>query len=377
MTEGTLAGKCVVLGVTGSIAAVEVVHLVHCLRREGAIVQAVMSPAAQEIVTPDTLAYATQREAITRCTGLVEHVRYCGEGGEGDVFLIAPCTANTIGKIAAGIDDTPVTTFATTAIGRGMPILVAPAMHESMYRHPQVAANLERLRSWGVEVIPPRCEEERAKIADLETIVLYTERAAEGRPLAGRKVLIASGPCIEPVDDVRILTTRSSGRMGWELAREAFRLGAEVTVVHGQAFPCVRNVFASSAAEMREAVHRLFQSETFDYYLSPAAISDFAPVRVPGKIPSGRPLDIHLEPLPKLLAGVLERYHPNVVAFKLAGERAQAEAMLSAGVRMVVLDTPEAMGTSTGTFMLLTEDGEERIEGSKEEVARRIWHGLQ
>jgi phosphopantothenoylcysteine decarboxylase/phosphopantothenate--cysteine ligase len=377
MEKGPLFGKTVMLGVTGSIAAVEVVHLARLLRRRGATVQGVMSKAACGIVTPDTVSYATGREVITRCTGLVEHIRYCGEGGEGDLLLIAPCTANTLGKIACGIDDTPVTTFATTAIGRGMPVLVAPAMHESMYRHPQVGANLERLRSFGVTVIPPRREEERAKIADLETIVLYTERAAGGMPLAGKKVLITSGPCAEPVDDVRILTTRSSGLMGRELAFEAFRMGAEVTVVHSGHFPVVRNVHAATASEMRDAVHRLFENESFDYYLSPAAISDYAPIRVAGKIASGESPVLALEALPKILTEVVERYHPMTVAFKIGGEEGAAERMLVSGIRMVVRDSPEAMSASQGTFFLLTANGEERIEGSKEEVARRIWHALR
>jgi phosphopantothenoylcysteine decarboxylase/phosphopantothenate--cysteine ligase len=377
MEERPLVGKTVVLGVTGSIAAVEVVRLARALKRRGATVQAVMSPAACGILTPDAVAYATEREVITRCTGLVEHVRYCGEGGEGDLFLIAPCTANTLGKIAHGIDDTPVTTFATTAIGRGMPVLLAPAMHESMYRHPQVVANLERLRTWGITVIPPRCEEERAKIADGETIVLHTERAAGGIPLAGKRVLVVSGPCAEAVDDIRILTTRSTGRMGRELALQAFRLGAEVTVVHAGHFPVVRNVAASNAAEMREAVHRLFAEEAFDYYLSPAAISDYAPVRVAGKIPSGQSPVIALEPLPKILAEVVERYHPVALAFKLGGTESEAEAMLAPGIRMVVCDTAEEMGSSAGTFVLLTAEGREQVEGSKEEVARRIWSALR
>jgi phosphopantothenoylcysteine decarboxylase/phosphopantothenate--cysteine ligase len=376
MQEGPLFGKCVVLGVTGSIAAVEVVHLARLLRKRGATVQAVMSPAACGIITPDAVAYATEREVITRCSGRVEHVRYCGEGGEGDLLLIAPCTANTLGKIASGIDDTPVTTFATTAIGRGMPVLVAPAMHESMYRHPQVMANLERLRSWGITVIPPRREEQRAKIADAETILLYAERMAGGMPLAGKRVLVVSGPCTEAVDDVRILTTRSSGLMGRELALEAFRLGAEVTVVHAGHVPVVRNVTASSAGEMRDAVHRLFGEESFHYYLSPAALSDYAPVRVKGKIPSGQSPVLRLEPLPKLLPEVVERYHPVTVAFKMGGESGARE-MLAQGVRLVVQDTPQEMGSAAGSFLLLSEQGEERVEGSKGEVARRIWSALR
>ena len=138
MTVQTLAGKEIVIGVTGSIAAVETVKLIHALRRKGAGVQPVMSAAAQGIIHPDALTYASGRQTITRLSGLVEHVTYCGDGGSASLLLIAPCTANTLGKIACGIDDTPVTTFATTALGSGMPVLVVPAMHHSMYRHPAV-----------------------------------------------------------------------------------------------------------------------------------------------------------------------------------------------------------------------------------------------
>jgi phosphopantothenoylcysteine decarboxylase / phosphopantothenate---cysteine ligase len=180
----TLAGKQVVVAVTGSIAAVEVVRLIHSLRRCGAVVQAVMSGAAVGIISPESLTYASGRPAITRISGMVEHVTFCGDGGSADLLLIAPCTANTISKIACGIDDTPVTTFATTALGRGMPVLIVPAMHHSMYRHPAVRGNLECLRAWGVGIVDPRIEEEKAKIADNETIVLRCERMILGSPVA-------------------------------------------------------------------------------------------------------------------------------------------------------------------------------------------------
>jgi phosphopantothenoylcysteine decarboxylase/phosphopantothenate--cysteine ligase len=373
----TLEGKTVVLAVTGSIAAVETVKLAHALRRRGAAVQAVMSDAATGIISPDALTYATGRPAITRCTGCVEHVLYCGEGGRADLLLIAPCTANTIGKIACGIDDTSVTTFATTAIGRGMPVVVAPAMHESMYRHPGVAANLQRLRSWGIEIVDPKIEEGRAKIADTDVIVLHAERAALGKPFSGRNVLITSGPCAEPVDDVRILSTRSTGQMGRALALQAFRLGADVTVVHNGSFPAVRNVRATTAGEMREEVLRICREEQVDTYVSAAAVSDFAPRRREGKIPSGEPQTIHLDPLPKLLDEVMAACRPAVVAFKLGwDEEAKAEAMLERGARMVVVNAPPVMGAAGGRFLLMTGAGREEVHGSKEEVAAAIWSRL-
>jgi phosphopantothenoylcysteine decarboxylase / phosphopantothenate---cysteine ligase len=177
MIPGALKGKCIVLGVTGSIAATEVIRLCHQIRREGAVVQGVMTPAACGIINPDALTYAAGRETITRCSGMVEHVEFCGEGGKADLLLVAPCTANTIGKIASGIDDTPVTTFVTTAVGSGIPVVIAPAMHESMYHHPAVKENLDRLVNWGIDIIPPRVEEGRAKIAGIEEILIYTKRA--------------------------------------------------------------------------------------------------------------------------------------------------------------------------------------------------------
>jgi len=372
-----LSGKTVVLAVTGSIAAVETVKLAHALRRLGAEVQAVMTGAAAGIIHPDALTYATGRPVVTRITGLVEHILYCGEGGAADLLLIAPCTANTIGKIACGVDDTPVTTFATTALGRGMPVVVAPAMHESMYRHPGVAENLDRLRSWGIDIIDPRIEEGKAKIADSETIVLHAERAISGRPLAGRRVLITSGACAEPLDDVRVLTTRSTGRMGRALALEAFRLGADVTVVHNGSFPCVRNVHVTTAVEMRSAVLRICRDEGVDIYVSAAAISDFAPERREGKIPSGSPLTIRLVPLPKIIDEVMAACHPVTVAFKLGWhEEERAQAMLEAGVRMVVVNAPPVMGAAGGSFSLVTAGGVTGISGSKEEVAAAIWSGL-
>ena len=373
----TLSGKTVVLAVTGSIAAVETVKLAHALRRRGATVQAVMTEAAAGIIHPDALTYATGRPAITRITGLVEHVLYCGEGGEADLLLIAPATANTVGKIACGIDDTTVTTFATTALGRRMPVVVVPAMHESMYRHPGVAENLQKLRSWGIDVVDPRIEEGKAKIADIDTIVLYAERAVSGRALAGRRVLVTSGACAEPLDDVRVLTTRSTGRMGRALALEAFRLGADVTVVHAGSIPCVRNVPATTAAGMREAVLSVCRDDGVDIYVSAAAISDFAPERHEGKIPSGSPRTVRLNPLPKIIDEVMAACRPVTVAFKLGwDEEERAKAMLDAGVRMVVVNAPPAMGAAGGLFRIMTAGGVADVSGSKEEVAGAIWSGL-
>ena len=373
----TLTGKQIVVAVTGSIAAVEVVKLIHSLRRRGAVVQPVMSHAASCIIQPDALTYASGRETITRLSGWVEHITYCGEGGSADLLLIAPCTANTLSKIACGIDDTPVTTFATTALGSQKPLLVVPAMHHSMYRHPAVIENIAKLKTWGVEIIDPRIEEGKAKIADVEEIVLRCERAVLGTALKGKKVLITSGPCREPVDDIRILTTRSSGQMGRELALQAFRLGADVTVIHRDSFPCVNNVFVETADEMRCAVHRCFSERGADIYISAAAISDFAPKKVKGKIPSGNPINLFLEPLPKVLSEVSRQYNSLNIAFKLGRtSKKMAKAMLAQGIAVVLINTPESMGSIHGEYILLTRNRELPLSGTKNEIAQAIWNAV-
>ena len=371
----TLAGKQIVVAVTGSIAAVETVKLIHALRRRGAIVQPVMSPAATGIVHPDALTYASGRETIQRLSGMVEHVQYCGDEGSADLLLIAPCTANTIGKIAAGIDDTTVTTFATTAIGSKKPVLVVPAMHHSMYRHPAVVENLARLQSWGVECALPRIEEGKAKIADTEEIVLRCERAVLQKPLKGLRVLITSGPCREPVDDVRVLTTRSSGRMGRALALQAYRLGADVTVVHRDSFPCVENVYSETAQDMRTAVHDCFTHNGADVYISAAAISDLAPKKIDGKIPSGKQTHLDLEPLPKLLTEVTKKYSPSTIAFKLGRdqEKKAGEMIAQESIEMVLVNTPESMGSEDGEYILMRKGYTSRVSGTKEEIAAAIW----
>jgi phosphopantothenoylcysteine decarboxylase/phosphopantothenate--cysteine ligase len=376
----TLAGKQIVVGITGSIAAVEMVKVIHALRRRGADVCVVMSPAASGIVTPDAMTYASGKPAVTRLTGMVEHISSCGDGGSADLLLIAPCTANTIGKIANGIDDTTVTTFATTALGSKKPIVVVPAMHHSMYRHPAVLENIRRIKGWGVTVIEPFIEEGKAKIVSTEEIVLTCERALLRGPLSGKRVLITSGPCRETVDDVRVLTTRSGGQMGRELAYEAFRLGADVTVVHADTLPCVTNLPAVSATDMHKQVLRQIREQGADVYLSAAAISDYAPEPVRGKIPSGMDaMTITCNPLPKLLDDVLAlKAVPVVVAFKIGYDiKNAADAMLSKGVALVAMNSPETMGNEQGEYIIKSGEQEISVRGTKEECAAGIFLSIK
>ena len=184
-----LMGKRIILCVTGSVAAIRSPDIARELMRLGADVYVVMTKMAEHIVHPDMFEWSTGNPVVTELTGKIEHVQYGGEHEKhADLILVAPSTANTIGKAAAGIDDTPVTTLLTTAIGAGIPVIIAPAMHASMYRHPIVNENIEKLRRIGVEVLMPRFEEGKAKIPDTPEIV-----EAVRRRLAFRRIWLVGG----------------------------------------------------------------------------------------------------------------------------------------------------------------------------------------
>lgn len=163
--------KKFVLGVCGSVSAIETPKIVRELSRRGIEVECVMTKAARRIIHPDVLEWASGNKVIVKLTGGVEHVRLCGIQGEASLLLICPITANTISKIANGIDDTPVTTFAATAIGSKIPLIVVPAMHLSMYKNPFVRDNIKKLKKRGVRFIEPRIEEDKAKLPDINEIV--------------------------------------------------------------------------------------------------------------------------------------------------------------------------------------------------------------
>lgn len=165
--------KKIVIAVCGSVAAVEVPKIIREFKRTNLDIHCVMSNSAGKIIHKNVLAWASENEVVTGLTGKVEHVKFCGVGGEAELLLICPATANTISKIACGIDDTPVTTFAATAIGAGKEIVIVPAMHISMYKNPFVAKNIEKLKFAGIKFIEPKLEENKAKLADAHEIVKF------------------------------------------------------------------------------------------------------------------------------------------------------------------------------------------------------------
>ena len=383
--SSSLAGKTIVLGVTGSIGAVRVVELARELIRNGAEVHAVMTDAARHILHPDALHYATGNPVITELGGRVEHVEFCGFKGRADLLLIAPATANTIGKIAYGIDDTTVTSFATTALGSGVPLMLVPAMHESMYRHPAVVENIIKLKSWEVSIVGPKLEEGIAKIASNEEVVLEVERVLGNKSLENRKVIITSGSTAESLDPIRILTNRASGKTGRELALEAYRSGADVSLVHRDrlGFTGIREIFVESAAEMTDAVLSELK-KGYDILISAAAIADYTAEPSPEKIKSGGELVLRLKPTRKLIKECREKYPKLVIiGFKAETGVGREELLRRAtatldGSKLDLIAANDVgkggMGTEENELYLLgRKKGEPRhISGNKRKLAASI-----
>jgi len=320
-----LVGKKIVLCVTGSVAAIRSPDIARELMRLGADVYVVMTKMAEHVVHPDMFHWATGNSVITELTGDVEHIQYGGEHREhADLILVAPSTANTIGKVAAGIDDTPVTTLLTTAIGAGIPVILAPAMHASMYKHPIVNENICKLQSIGVDVLMPRIEEGKAKIPDTEEIVEAVRRKlTKLQDLKGRRFLITAGPTHAYIDAFRYITNPSSGKMGVAIAEDAMERGAEVTLVYGPTTtsppPKAKVLKIETTEEMLDAVVSELRAKKYDVAILAAAASDWGPTdRKMEKISSDQgEWVLKLKALPKIIAQV-KKTDPKVflVGFK-------------------------------------------------------------
>ncbi|MGA1848134.1 MAG: bifunctional phosphopantothenoylcysteine decarboxylase/phosphopantothenate--cysteine ligase CoaBC [Thermoplasmatota archaeon] len=383
-----LEGKRIILGITGSIAAVECVKLSRELIRHGAEVHAVMTRKACEIVGPYSIEFGTGNPVITELTGAVEHVSMCGDvEGRADLVLVAPCTANTLGKMVHGIDDSPVTTFLTTAIGTGIPVLVVPAMHNTMYDHPKVQGNLATAREMGIRFVDPVIEEKKAKMATVPRIVEETIRMLGGDAMAGERVLVVTGATREPVDDMRVITNKASGRTGISLAVQAYRQGAEVLLLAGENvvdIPTHLQVMRFGSTDDLVRRIEILSNEWGDpsiAYFS-AGISDYAPVKVEGKIPSGKKdMKLELEPTPK----VIERFRKLFKDTFLVGYKAEslgdsAELLKRAFKRLkevgmegvVANDLSDVKDDSNLIFFLTPKKEAFKVRGKKDEIASFI-----
>lgn len=266
------------MGVTGSVAIYRAIDLARELLRRSAKVYTVMTPEATRLVSPEMFRWATGGDVFVEFRGEVAHVALSQTC---DGMVIAPASANTIAKIAAGVSDTSVTLTAINFIGKKKPIIVVPSMHLAMYDAPQIRDAINRLRGYGVMFVDPVVEGSAAKFPNVEDIALATEVAIlRGQDLTGIRVLVTAGPTREFLDPVRFLTNASSGRMGVAIAREAFFRGADVTLVHGPISRSLlprylRKISVTTTEEMCSAVVEELKRFRYDVVILAGAPSDF------------------------------------------------------------------------------------------------------
>lgn len=390
-----LKGKHIVLCITGSVAAVQCPEIARTLMRYGAEVFAVMSPMAQKIIHPYLMEWATGNPVITELTGKIEHVALVGEHPKkADLVLVAPATANTISKIACGIDDTPVTSVVSTAFGSAIPIIIVPAMHESMYNHPILSENIKKLQALSVEFVGPRIKEGKAKIAKTKDIVdVVIRKLTCKRDFSELKMLVTAGPTIEHVDPIRVITNRSSGKMGVAIVEEALNRGAEVTLVYGlgTVIPSKRAhvIHVETTEQMYEAVVSELKSRKYDVMIATAAASDWTlekPFSRKVSTHTHRSLTLKLKPTRKIIDSV-KKISPKtfLVAFRAEYNLSKKELIESAYKRLlkakadliVVNDVGKKnVGFGTDTNEVFIVDGDRKVIHvpltPKREVAKRI-----
>ncbi|MBJ6723218.1 bifunctional phosphopantothenoylcysteine decarboxylase/phosphopantothenate--cysteine ligase CoaBC [Geomesophilobacter sediminis] len=308
-----LTGKTIVLGVTGGIAVYKAVELLRLLTKAGATVHVVMTKAATEFVTPLTFQTLSGNPVHTELFNLIseQEIGHISLADRADLFIIAPATANFVGKVACGLADD---LLSTTVMATKAPVLFSPAMNVNMYQNPLYKENEERLKRHGYLFVPAvkgmlACGwEGEGKLPAPEVIFEEAVAALTPKSMAGRRVLITAGPTREEIDPIRYISNYSSGKMGYAIAREARLRGAQVTLVTGPTaltLPCGIDVVpVNSAEEMRRAV--LERLERTDVVIKAAAVADYRPkVRAAAKVKKGASeLVLELEKNPDILAEV-------------------------------------------------------------------------
>ncbi len=376
----TLSGKRIVLGITGSIAAVECVKLARELARHGAEVIPVMSRAATKIVHPDSVHFATGLEPIIELDGAVKHVELCGDtSSRADLLLIAPATANTISKMAQGIDDTSITTMASCALGSGMPIIIVPAMHNSMYTHEIITENIKRLKKAGVTFVGPKMEEKKAKMASQEDVINAVCLALGPKDLKKTRILIIAGSTREPIDDVRFLTNNSSGRTGVLLAQEAYRRGADVELWAGRGIEKPGYIKFKEFGSVKD-LEKMASGAEADIIIVPAAISDFTVKSIKGKVSSSKAMKIEMEPAPKILGILRKQKKAKLIGFKaetgISSKELEARAkkrMKEHGLDMIVANLLEDVKPESTKALIITPKKTVKFNGQKVQLANTVY----
>jgi phosphopantothenoylcysteine decarboxylase/phosphopantothenate--cysteine ligase len=405
----SLQGKKIVLGITGSIAAYKSCLIIRQLIKKGAEVQVVITPAGKEFITPITLSALTSKPVISEFFAQRDGTwhSHVDLGLWADVMLIAPATASTIGKMANGVADNMLI---TTYLSMKAPVFIAPAMDLDMYAHPSTQQNLKTLQSYGNHIIEPgtgflasklegkgRMEEPENIVACLEQFFSQQNCAKENTQqdsMKGKKVLITAGPTYEKIDPVRFIGNYSSGKMGFALANECARRGAQVELVCGPVsvlmqtkFPNIHRIDVESAQEMFVACKELYPS--MDSAILCAAVADFAPeTTAEQKIKrTGDDMVIRLKPNPDIAAslGQMKKQGQTLVGFALEtnDEESNAQAKLKKkNFDFIVLNSLKDEGagfrTDTNKITIITAANKKDYPlKTKEEVAKDIVDELE
>ena len=393
----TLQGKCVVLGITGGIAAYKMANVASALRKAGADVHVIMTENATQFITPLTFETLTNNRCVvdTFARDFEYDVTHVSLAKAADLILVAPATANVIAKMAHGIADDMLTTVVLAAKCKK---LVAPAMNTAMYENPVTQDNIAELRKYGFRIIEPACgmlackDVGSGKLPEPEELMEYiVYELAREKTLAGKRVTVTAGPTQEALDPVRYLTNHSSGRMGYAIAREAMLRGAEVTLISGQtaleAVPFVYMKSVVSAQDMFEAVKEALPKT--DILIKSAAVADYRPVHVAEdklKKQEGD-MSIPLARTDDILGWVAEHRHPGLFVCGFSMETQNMLENSRAKLDKKKLDMIAAnnlkvegagFGVTTNVVTLITKD--EPVElplMDKSEVAGRLLDAIQ
>ncbi len=387
-----LRGKCVVLGVTGSIAAYKIANLASALVKLHADVNVIMTKNAVNFINPITFETLTGNKCLvdTFDRNFQFNVEHVALAKRADIFLVAPASANVIGKIAGGIADDMLT---TTIMACKAPKLISPAMNTNMFENPIVQDNLKKLQNFGYEVIQPAngylaCGDTGAgKMPEPETLLAYILRTiACEKDMVGKKVLVTAGPTQEPVDPVRFITNHSTGKMGYAIAENCMRRGAEVTLVSGpvQIAPplCVRVIPVVTAADMASAVKECYQEQ--DIIIKTAAVADYRPAHPADEKVKKKDAEsvLELERTEDILAylGAHRRDGQFICGFSMETENMLENSrakLAKKNVDMIVANNLKVagagFGTDTNVVTIITKDDNRQLERmSKAAVAASI-----
>ena len=402
-----LKGKNIVLGITGSIAAYKSCLIIRGLIKRGAEVQVVITPAGKEFITPITLSALTHKPVVSEFFSQRDGTwnSHVDLGLWADAMLIAPCTASTMGKMAHGIADNMLI---TTYLSMKAPVFLAPAMDLDMYKHPSTQANMKTLLSYGNHIIEPEVGflasglEGKGRMEEPDVIVdcldryfdIEAEKNADcmvnaketANDLSGKNVMITAGPTYEKIDPVRFIGNYSSGKMGFALAEECLRRGANVTLIAGPvALSCsqaINRINVESCEEMYQAATQAFAEN--DAAILCAAVADFKPSNVADrKIKREKDdLELRLVPTHDIAAGLgkMKQKHQRIVAFALETNDEEANAQKKRQKKnadFIVLNSTRNPGTTFRTddnqITIISEKGKKEYEKKpKSEVAQDI-----